>query len=199
MEGPKKRVAKYGKAGRRALVHDLFDVASQQKASYTTPQDAPFDQEVHSRGATPSSHASDDIETGQQLKSELLATWGTDKPRLKSPVRKSTTMRPTGAATMFEIESSEEEKTPKSKPQPKTYKRRKITPTHSDAETKDRRGRSREPMAASDPNVKTKDATQGVAQGIGFSFDRGQSQCTRSSNYWRDILCSTVTYKAPYH
>jgi hypothetical protein len=162
MEGPKKRVNKYGKAGRRTLVHDLFDVTAQPNVLYTTVQESPIESLVPSRGATPSSQASEDKEISRQLNDEMLTTWNAEKSRLKSPIRKTTAMRPVAPSSMFEIESSEEDKPAKKQP-PKTYKRRRITPTGSDAEALDQRGRSREPMTAGDPNIHAREIVRGVA------------------------------------
>jgi hypothetical protein len=153
MDGPKRRVNKYGRGGRKALVHDLFDVTSQPRDLYTSTPDSPAHSLVPTRAVTASTQASDDQDLYNQLNSEMMATWDTEKLRLKSPARKKTTLRQAIPAADFDIESSEEEKPAQMKPLPKIYKRRKITPTGSDVEKHEPRGRSRQPMTTEDPNT----------------------------------------------
>lgn len=141
MDGPRKRVNKYGRGGRKALIHDLFDVASQPNSQYKTLRPSPIGSLSPSRGQTPVSDLSEDPDVSMQLNNELLKEWDSNRPRLRSPARKTAPVPTKMAATMFEIESSDEEPV-KTKPMPKTYKRRKLTPTGSDVETKDTRGQT---------------------------------------------------------
>ncbi|ETN40620.1 uncharacterized protein HMPREF1541_04897 [Cyphellophora europaea CBS 101466] len=152
MDGPRKRVNKYGRMGRKALIHDLFDNASHPDPLCTTLQPSPADSLAPSRDKTPVSDISEDPDVSMQLNNELLAEWDANRPRLKSPARKLLPEPMSTTESLFDIESSEEEHT-KTKPILKTYKRRKITPTGSDVEE---RGAKR------DSTEITQQATRGI-------------------------------------
>jgi hypothetical protein len=162
MDGPRKRVNTYGKAGRGALVHDLLDVASQPSSMYTTLRESLIESLAPSRGNTPVSQLSEDPDVSRELNNELSTTWNFNKPRLRSPARRTTSLQSKVPASIFEFESFEEEPANKMKPLSKTYERRKIKPTGSDVDTRDHRGRTRQPVAKGDPNAHGQQTIRGT-------------------------------------
>ena len=133
MEGPKRRPATYGKASRKVLVHDLFDVAVEQQNTF---RPSTLENLAPPRTQTPVSDVSEDPETSGQLNQELLSAIILDQTSAKSAAK---LMVPSQALSsspaMFEIESSEEEVT-KAQPIAATHKRRKVTPKGSDNEAR---------------------------------------------------------------
>ena len=132
MEVPRRRPATYGKASRKVLVHDLFDVAATQQNPF---RPSTLERLAPSRTQTPVSDASEDPDTSGQLNQELLSAVALHQTSTNASVRSVTTAQaPSSSPAMFEIESSEDEVT---KAQPVgANKRRKVTPKGSDNEAR---------------------------------------------------------------
>ena len=132
MEVPRRRPATYGKASRKVLVHDLFDVAAKQQNPF---RPSTVERLAPSRTQTPVSDASEDAESSGQLNLELQSTIALHQ---SSAIASARSLSPAQALspcpTVFEIESSEDEVT---KAQPVgANKRRKVTPKGSDNEAR---------------------------------------------------------------
>ena len=132
MEVPKRRPATYGKASRKVLVHDLFDVAAKQQNPF---RPSTFDRLAPSRTQTPVSDASEDPDTSGQLNQELLSAIALHQTSTNASVRsESPAQAPSSSPAMFEIESSEDEVT--TAQHVGADKRRKVTPKGSDNEAR---------------------------------------------------------------
>lgn len=150
MEETRKRTAKYGRTARKALVHDLFDVASKSDSLYTVVKPNVVTNSESSGMHTPISDVSEDVDVSVQLNSELQADTEAGRVRLKSPFRKMRTAQtpPPPATAMFDIESSDEDKTPVKVSKNKTYKRRRLD--GSGADVSEKTGRGRNPATTTD-------------------------------------------------
>ena len=132
MEVPKRRPATYGKASRKVLVHDLFEVAAKQQNPF---RPSTFDRLAPSRTQTPVSDASEDPDTSGQLNQELLSAIALHQTSTNASVRsESPAQAPSSSPAMFEIESSEDEVT--TAQHVGADKRRKVTPKGSDNEAR---------------------------------------------------------------
>ena len=129
MEVPRRRVNTYGKATKKILVHDLFNVSSKEGNLYEPFRPPTIDNFLRIRTGTPLSELSEDPETSQQLQNELQAAFGKSKASSSAPSSRAHSQTPSNAASpaVFDLASSEEEMPP-AKPPAKVYKRRRVAP-----------------------------------------------------------------------
>ena len=171
MEVPKRRPATYGKASRKVLVHDLFDVAAKQQNPFRA---STLERLAPSRTQTPVSDVSEDPDTSGQLNQELLSAIALHQTSTNASVRPvSPPQMLSSSPAMFEIESSEDEVT---KAQPVgANKRRKVTPKGSDNEAK------QDHRMVSKVKDKAKNKNQLHVQPSALKQAKNQSNAIRSS------------------
>ena len=127
MEVPRRRVNTYGKATKKILVHDLFNVSSKQSSLYEPIHPPTIDNFTRTRTGTPMSELSEDPETSQQLKDELQASFDISRDYSAAPSRTARSQTPSDipSPAVFDLASSEDEMLPARRPA-KVYKRRKV-------------------------------------------------------------------------
>ena len=127
MDVSRRRINTYGKATKKTLVHDLFNVSSKQHKLYEPIHPPTVHHFVRTRTGTPLSELSEDPETSRQLKDELQATFGNSGTSSAAPSSRARSQTPSDAASpaVFELASSEDE-VPAMKRPAKVYKRRRI-------------------------------------------------------------------------
>ena len=132
MEVPRRRPATYGKASRKVLVHDLFDVAAKQQNPF---RPSTVEHLTPSRTQTPFSDTSEDAGSSGQLNQELQSTIALHQKSANASFRSlSPAQALSSSPAMFEIESSEDEVTKAESVG--ANKRRKVTPKGSDNEAR---------------------------------------------------------------
>ena len=123
----RRRINTYGKATKKILVHDLFNVSSKQSSLYEPVRPPTIDHFIRTRTGTPLSELSEDPEPSRQLNDELRAAFDVSRSSSAAPSSKARSQTPPNAASpaVFELASSEDEM-PAAKTPAKVYKRRKI-------------------------------------------------------------------------
>jgi Wings apart-like protein regulation of heterochromatin len=163
MEVSRRRLNTYGKATRKILVHDLFDISKRHGSIHEAAQAPAIDSLLRTRTSTPLSELSEDIETSAQLHHELQATFNRSRQSSASASVRSCNQTPEEGQSpaVFDLVSSEDE-IAESRKFRKPYKRRKMDSVNNTLVRRVRLERSTSTQRSHNPESPPHSGTAGV-------------------------------------